>query len=82
MIFISSNYCLSWRKTTTTAVCFLIGKNSKIIVVVGLLEELTRGQIQGRKDDKENESERLAMNAELISLYNWKETKGNCGDRM
>ena len=67
MIFISSNYCLSRRKTTTTAVCFLIGKISKTIVL-RLSEDLTRGQIQGKKDDKENESERLAMNAELISL--------------
>lgn len=79
MIYISSN-CLSWVKTTGT--CFLIRRVSKAFVFVRFYEELTRGPISAKKkNDKESESKRLAMNADYISLYNWDETKGECCDR-
>lgn len=61
MISISSN-CLS--RVKTTGICFLIRGISKAIVFVRIFGELTWGSISAKKNDKENESKRLAMNAE------------------
>lgn len=61
MISISSN-CLS--RVKTTGICFLIRGISKAIVFVRIFGELTWGSISAKKkNDKENESKRLAMNA-------------------
>lgn len=65
MISISSN-CLS--RVKTTGICFLIREISKAIVFVRIFGELTWGSISAKKNEKENESKRLAMNADYISL--------------